>query len=640
MRPAENQYSVVPKLVSGFLGKSLPFAVLDRNALDHLARRCIVDFYPKGTIIFRQDVTQVTHVHLIQKGGIKAYLSTDDTLVTLLDYGGEGESFGALPIVRGQKADFTIEALEDTFCILIEKGAFLELFDEYPAFARHYLEQLSEDSMYAVYSELRCEKMSTRSEDAFYLFNSRVRDLVKEPPATIDSSATVLQVGRLMATHCIGALLVKDDNDAIVGIVTDKDLRARVVARGLDYETTVDRIMSSPVQSIPAQAYCFDALVRMMREKVGHLAVEHRKNIVGIIDSRDITIYQGASPLYLFREISDKTRLEGVCEVSVKIPVVVRTLVEEGARAENIAKVVTLFADNIHRRLLKFLLEELGPPPVPFCWLMLGSQGRREQTFRTDQDNALVYGDPHDGVDQQLIEGYFRELSQRMIDHLGACGYPECRNKFMASNPRWCKPYSTWKDYFTEWICRPIPPDLHTTSVFLDFRPVFGDRTLGSGLRDHVVDLLSEQKELLRYLAADLVSKWPPLSFFRECVVERDGDTCENLDLKKRALAPVANFARIMALRNGIRDTNTLARLKRLADEGHISREHFVDLREAYEFYAQLHIVTQLRMVEAGLAPIDTIRPAELSDLEKRTLKEAFAVIERMLSHVKKEFGL
>jgi CBS domain-containing protein len=398
--------------------------------------------------------------------------------------------------------------------------------------------------------------------------------------------------------------------------------------------------MSSPVQTIPAQAYCFDALVRMMKEKVGHLAVEHRKNIVGIVDARDITIYQGASPLYLFREIGDKTRPEGICEVSGKIPVVVRTLVEEGARAENIAKVVTLFGDNIHRRLLTLVTEELGPPPVPFCWLMLGSQGRREQTFRTDQDNALVYQDPQDGADRSMIEQYFQQLSELTIDHLCACGYPVCRNKFMASNPRWCKPFSTWKEYFTEWIHRPIPPELDTVKVFLDFRPIFGDRSLGTSLRDHVAELLREGTGLFSYLATDLVAKWPPLSFFRDHVVERDGEKSGNLDLKRRALAPVANFARLLALRNGIRETNTIARLRRLVDEGQLSQDRFVDLREAYEFYAQLQIVTQLRTIEAGLPPADTIRPGELSDLEKRTLKEAFTVIERMLSRVQKEFGV
>jgi CBS domain-containing protein len=271
---------------------------------------------------------------------------------------------------------------------------------------------------------------------------------------------------------------------------------------------------------------------------------------------------------------------------------------------------------------------------------MLGSQGRREQTFRTDLDNALVYQDPQGTEDRSLVEDYFRRLSQRMIEHLRACGYPDCRDKFMASNPRWCKPYSTWKDYFTEWIRRPVPSEADIARAFLDFRPLFGDRSLGTGLRNHVVELLRGRTELLNCLAADLVSKWPPLSFFRGHVVERDGEKSESLDLKTRALAPVANFARLLALQNGIRETNTLARLRRLAEDGHLSQGSYLDLRETYEFYAQLHIVTQLRMVEAGLPPGDTIRPAELSDLEKRTLKEAFAIIERMLSHVQKEFGV
>lgn len=640
MEPAQNTHAVVPRLVLEFLRKTLPFGELDKTSLENLARRCILEFYPKGSIIFKQDVTDITHVHIIQKGGIKAFLSSDETVVNLLAYGGEGESLGALPIVRGQKADFTVEALEDTFCLLIEKDVFLELFNECPAFAQHYLERLSEDSMYAVYSELRCEKVRYREEDAFYLFNSQVRDLIKGRPEVIRSSATVLQAGRLMAKHCIGALLVEDGHGSIVGIVTDKDLRTRVVAKGLDYESAVDRIMSSPVQGIPAQASCFDALVMMMKEKVGHLAVEHRKKIIGIVEARDITIYQGASPLYLFREIGDQTRVEGVCNASRKIPMVVRTLVEEGARAENITKMVTLFGNNIYRRLLALVTEELGPAPVPYSWLTLGSEGRKELTFRTDQCNALVYADHQDAQDQSHAEEYFLRLADRVIGHLEACGYSRCRNKIMASNPMWCRPYSVWRNYFVEWLHEPMLPDLEAVCVFLDFRPVFGDRGLGRGLRDHVMDLVRQRPQLLHLLAAQLVAERPPLSFFRDHVVERDGGQRETLDLKKRVLGPFVAFARLLALQHGIKETNTLTRLRDLADYGHIPRDLYADLREAHEFHVQLHIVTQLRMVESGLEPRHIVRPAELSDLEKRTLKESFAVMEHMLNHVQQVFGL
>jgi CBS domain-containing protein len=318
---------------------------------------------------------------------------------------------------------------------------------------------------------------------------------------------------------------------------------------------------------------------------------------------------------------------------------VVRTLVEEGAKANNITRMITVLNDHIVQRLLILLYDEMGPAPYPFCWLTLGSEGRREQTFKTDQDNALIYATPPDDWEQiKAGKLYFRRFGNRAIQHLEACGYPLCRGEMMASNPKWRKPYAVWQAYFDRWISAPEPQEVLHATIFFDFRPVYGNMELPERLRDHLCTQAPTKGIFLMHLAKDCLASRPPLTFFRNFIVEKDGVHKNRLDLKTRGLVPFVDFARLLALRHGVRETNTLARLQILADNDCIPRELYTEMRDAYEFQMQLRLVHQLRMMEAGQSPNNHIDPAELSDLEKQTLKEAFAVINRIQGYVKDEF--
>ncbi len=633
-----NRHAVVPREFFDFLSKTVPFTELDKRTLKHLASRSVMEFYPKGTVIFRQDLTDVTDFHLIHKGGVKFYLSSDETLVTLRDFGGEGESFGALSIVRDEKADYHVEAIEDTFCLLIDKDTFLEVFREHDLFAKHYLASFSEDVMGAIYSELRYDTIGQRGEQTYHLFDTQLRSVLKGPPVFIEGTATVQQAGARMAESGAEALLVKDTSGAEVGIVVDSDLRTKVVAEGLDYETPVLAVMSSPLLTIPAQAVCFDALLKMMRERVGHLVVEHRKATIGVLSSQDIVIYQGASPVLLFREIEAQRSIAGLSGHSKKIPIVIRTLLEEGARGGHVFQIITIFNDSILKGLLSHVQEETGSPPMPFCVLMLGSQGRREEAFLGNQQMALIHPDA-DADQRKVVGDYFRTFANRAVSQMRACGYPVSDQHILPSNPRWCQPWSVWRGYFDDWLGRSDPNKIAACKVFLDFRAVFGDCSIGDCLRDRVTSAAMNHPIFLRLLANDCLSRWPRVSFFRDRVVEDDGNHATSLDIKIRGLTPFSDFARLMALKHGIRETGTIDRLRRLDELGLVPEDLCVQAREAFEFHVQLALVNQLKMVEAGMRPDTYIQPSALTGRERRTLKEAFAVIDRMMGHVRQEFG-
>ncbi|TVQ97456.1 MAG: cyclic nucleotide-binding/CBS domain-containing protein [Desulfovibrionales bacterium] len=627
-------------VVLDFLRRTLPFNELPQQALEDLAKDAVLDFFTKGSIILTQGVSDISHIHLIQKGGVKLYLQDESGEITLKDFRGEGGVFGALGAIRGAKASMTVEAVEDTFCFLLNKQTFLELVQNDPRLAQYYLKSFSENYIHKSFSELRRQRLTPKGEGSLILFSVQVADMIKRDVEATPGTYSVQKAAEYMARLRIGSLLVEDAKGVVRGIITDKDLRSKVVAKGLEYKTPVREIMTSPVRTIPADAVCFDALLAMMTHQIHHLAVEDGGKIIGVITSHDIMVLQGQSPLYLFREILAQRSFEGVHEVSRQVPQVVRPLIEEGGKANNITRVITVLNDLILDRLLTLLQEQLGPPPVPFCWMLMGSEGRKEQTFRTDQDNALIYADPRDDQEAERAETYFAKFAEEAIEHLVLCGFPRCQGDIMASNPTWRLPYSGWRANFDRWVTVPEPQEVLHSTIFFDFRPGYGDKTLAEKLRDHLTKTLHGKELFFRHLAQDCFTSRPPLSFFRNFIVERDGEHRNRLDLKARGLVPFWDFARLMALRHGSQETNTLRRLQAVADGGHIPMELYRKAREAYEFLMQLRLVHQLKLMEGGSIPNNYVNPAELSDLEKQTLKGAFSVISNLQNFLKSAFML
>lgn len=638
-------HSVSPADAVDILQRTLPFSELPGEELRRLARACSIDFIPSRTRFIEQGRSPVDYLWIIQKGGVKSYLLAEDGSATLLDIQGEGATFGALAIVRGSLANFNVETVEDSFFYRIPKAEFLGLIERYPAVGQFYLRTLSEAYVHKAFSELR----RLRPADAgtrLSLFATKVGDVVRRDLVTITASESIRDAAERMGRTGVGSLVILDgfgeDGPGVSGIVTDQDFRDKVAAQGLPVDQPVRAIMSSPVMSVDESTLCFDALLAMMKNQIHHLGVRRSGRVTGMVTAHDFMTLTGRSPYSLFKDIVGETTLDGLARRAKGIPDVVRALFEEGARAGKVGRMVAVLNDLVLERLLTMLQEELGPPPLPFCWLALGSEGRREQTIRTDQDNALIWQDPPAG-DAGLsarAEEYFGKFGRRASQCLMEFGYPRCPGGIMAENPKWRMSLSGWKRLFESWVLRPEPEQILFAGIFFDFRPVFGYLALGEALKDHVTPLAAREEIFLRHMAADCLRVRPPLSFFKSFIVEKDGEHKDALDIKTRGVLPLTEFGRAMALKHGLRETNSLDRFQALADAGHISGEFHAELRETYEFLMQARIASQLRQMDEGRAVSNHIKPSGLTDLEKRTLKEAFGVIGRMQAFVRDEFHL
>lgn len=624
--------AAVPETVAEFLGKIMPFKELDPETIRQVARQVKIDFFPKGTKLLQAGKSEINYLYLIQQGGVKSFIMDDEGAVTLKDYRGEGDYIGALGIIRGALANLDVETVEDTFCFLLPKAVFLELISSQPGFSQYYLKSFSEKVVAAAYSELRRHRMGRSSDSNLHLFSIQVGDIIRQAPRKIAADASIREAAGRMAEFRVASLLIHEpgDEEKIIGIVTDRDLRNKVLAPGRDSGEPIRAVMSSPVATVLSESTCFDALLKMMSASIHHLAVERAERIIGVITSHDIALLQGHAPYSLFKEIGRQQKIEGLHPLSRKIPEMIRNLIREGAKAGHISRMISILNDQILERLLTLLEEELGPPPVDYCWLLMGSEGRREQTFRTDQDNAIIYEDPADEAHAKECEAYFSSFARKAIDHLVQCGYPLCPGEIMAVNPKWRQPLSVWKQYFTDWAATPDPQELLHATIFFDFRAGFGKSALADELRQHLSAVTRRQELYLLHLARQCMAARTPLSFFKNFIVEKDGEHKNKLDIKVQGITPFVNFARVLALKHGIRETNTLARLHVLAQENIISGELLKAATDAYEMQQQLRLVHQLNQLEADDEPDNHIEPAHLSELDRRLLRDAFEVIDRL----------
>jgi CBS domain-containing protein len=442
----------------------------------------------------------------------------------------------------------------------------------------------------------------------------------------------------LITAHDASAVLVESEQGTVVGMLTDHDLRARVLAAGLDPRTPVHKIMSAPLVTIGEDALIYEALLRMEEQGVQYLAVEDQNGqVTGVIRSKELVQFHRYGSVLLTREISRAASPEEVARRGERAPALVRALVDSGARPRSITQMLSTLCDASTERLIELAEAEIGPPPVEYAWIALGSQGRQEQTLLTDQDNAILYADPGDPGGQAAASEYFARLGARVCEGLAQAGYAPCRGQFMASNPRWRADLGGWQNHFRGWILNAEPQELLEFSIFFDFRAVHGSAELAQRLRAYIHTLLEERPAFFPYLAQNALLFKPPTRLpgriYRGGAVDHAGQI--NL---KDAMMPVVNFARLYALQNHVPQTHTLGRLDELVEKNALSAASRDEIASGYEFLMKLRLQRQLNAAQAGLPPDNLLQTAKIGHLEDALLQEAFAQISAVQKKITYDF--
>lgn len=623
--------------VIGFLKGFPPFKFLSDEDLGSLVGGLSMEFFPQGTIILKQGGKPSPALFIVKKGGVRISMMDEKGREQTVDYRGEGDTFGFLSLIGKETQNTTVVAEEDTICYMAGKESVLRLMERDTAFMEYFLKSHFSKYIHRTYSEMHTRSfLYGASEKA--LFTTPISQLVTREVVTATPETTIAEAARIMSKHGISSIVVASEGRVPVGIVTDRDLREKVLARGKNPSDSLKDIMSTMLIKADARDLCFEGILKMISYNVHHLLVVEAGALIGIVTNHDLMMLQGISPLALVKEVEDQWSIEGLANVSGKIMALISILLKEGAKAENIARILTEINDRIERKVLVIAERTLGQPPVPYCWIVYGSEGRREQTFRTDQDNAIIYRDPSGDTEAESASRYFKRFSEFVIDALIRCGFTRCPGNYMASNEAWRRPLSVWKEYFTKWISTPTPEAILFSVILFDFRALHGEKQLAEELRTHLNQAIKGQDLFLKYMADMVTGVRPPLGFFKNFIVEKSGEHKNEMNLKFKCIAPVVNIARLLALASGVSETGTQERLAGVGSVNPALREYVEELEHAFEFIMLLRIHHQYSQIEAGAEPDNFIDPEKLSNMEKRTLKETCQLISRVLDYIERQY--
>ena len=447
--------------------------------------------------------------------------------------------------------------------------------------------------------------------------------------------ATIREVASKMVAERVSAMLITNGGN-VRGIVTDRDIRERVVATGLPAETPVTDVMTSDPITLDGEALAYEAALMMMQHHIHHLPITENGKLIGMVSRSDFMRLETEHPLYLVSDIGRQTTAEGVVKACKRLPGLIIGQIESDANGEQLGKFITTITDTVTRQLLRIAEAELGPPPCDYAWVAMGSQGRSEQSAKSDQDNALVLSDKATAADDE----YFAAMAKIVNDGLDACGYVYCPGDVMASNPKWRQPLKQWRKYFHQWITVPEEKALMHANIFFDLRCIRGASELVDALKRSIRKTAKKNELFLALMAKNAMNFQPPLGFFRQFVLEKSGEHKNTLDLKLNGIMPIVEIARIRSLAAGELRITTRNRLKAAAVAGEINEADAASLIDALDFIEQLRVEHQSRQLQAGEAPDNNLAPGTLSPLVRQNLKSAFSQVRRSQSALLNRFHL
>ncbi|MDJ0621663.1 MAG: DUF294 nucleotidyltransferase-like domain-containing protein [Desulfocapsaceae bacterium] len=610
--------------IETFLSKYSPFDMLPPEALEQAAHNLEISYFRAGTTILNYG-DEVHYLYIVRSGIVELYRRNGD-LHNRLD---RGEIFGQFGLLMKKKGRFSARALVDSLLYCLPEQIFGSLCDTFEEFSEFVEIEDSTRLRNAVSSNMQGNDLTT----------AKVKKLLTREAILLPVDAQIQDAAKIMADENLSSVLIvspdgenTEDLGQVVGILTDRDLCTRVLAHGLTPAITVAEVMSTDLLALDQNDYVFEAMLTMLRNNVQHLPVLRNGQPLGIVNITDILRYESQNSLLLVSSIFSQSTVNDLISTAKGIEDCFVRMVNEDANSHMIGRAMSVVGKSIIQRLSELAEEQLGSPPVPYCFMTLGSMARDEQLIVTDQDNALILDESYD---QNLHGEYFDRFAAFVCQGLADCGYTLCSGEIMATNKKWQKTLDEWRDCFAEWIDDPNPEALLHSCIFFDLDGVCGRTKWAEQLKSFIVRRARKNNRFLACLARNALNRTPPLGFFKNFVMEKDGRHNNSINLKRRGTAPLADIIRVHALAAGSRAQNSFDRLDDIIDAEILPKGRGPDLRDAMEFLAMVRIRHQALDIENHQEPDNNIEPENLSDFERRNLKDAFQILSRAQNFIK-----
>ncbi len=611
------------------LRRQAPFATMSEDEVLWLVQHVSVAYYARDAVLLEPSDTPPETLFIIKQGTVSGVTADDQTVFQLAT----GEMFPLGALLAGRGAANRYVAASDTFCYLLPAADFHTLLSrsaEFHDFCTRRIASLLEESQRAVQAEYAL------ALDDDSRFARPLASLVQRAPLSTLAGTPLAEALGAMEAAQVGSMIVINEAAQPVGILTLKDVLARVTLAGVPLATPIADVMTPDPATLPADAPVADALVLMARQGIHHIPLVRNGRLIGVVSEKDVFALRRLSVEGITAAIArsdDPARLPALAH---DIGDLAHSLLAQGMDAENLTAIISSLNDRLTERIIT--LESETDPALAglrWCWLALGSEGRMEQTLATDQDNALIFSAADDAQ-----RGALQAFALRVNHLLDACGFPLCRGGIMASNPKWCLSLAEWQQQFTQWIDHGSPDALLHASIFFDFRALTGDAALALDLRAWLNRAAQKNPRFLHQMAGNALRNRPPLGVVRDFVLSDDNAHPNTIDLKLNGATPFVDAARIFALAAGSPQTNTAKRLREAAHALHIPDTELADWNRAFHFLQLLRLRHQHGQQRTGVPPDNHLNPDTLNPLDRRILKEALRQARKVQARLAMDYKL
>ncbi|WDF70769.1 DUF294 nucleotidyltransferase-like domain-containing protein [Sphingobacterium oryzagri] len=622
------------------LKQTVPFNILPESVLFGIAESLKPCRYSKDTLAYRQEITEMSGVDILAAGEYETFFFDTAENKRSIEVHHSPYCFGGISVLLNRtKALKSVMAKKGTLVYSLPRKEFLELCQAYEEFFQYYTtdfgkRMLDEEFSHFVKTPASFEESYIAAEQ---LYSRKIDGIIYKDIVSCYAETPIFEAAQHMAQHRVSCLFVKDSADQIIGYATDLTLRDNVIAKRIDAEKPIASVMDNPIVSISHQAYLYEAVLMMFSTKSRYLLVEKEGKFVGFLSRNRLLSEQGQSPLVFIQSVKLAETTDELRQKWNYVPEIIQQLLGRGINAEITNQVITTIADTIAIKVIEKVIREMGEPPAKFVFMITGSEGRKEQSLKTDQDNAIIYEDKAN-EHREMVRAYFLAFATKVSDYLNDIGFIYCKGGYMASNPDWTHSLSHWKKNYTKWIEETVPENAIKFSTFFDCRFLYGDRQIIEQLKEFLEEELQKPNDrFFAFIAKNALQYEPPLTFFKNIKTETIGKS-EVFNIKN-AMTPIVDLVRVYALKKRVYQENTGERLKKLMEMGVFTAEQYQELYQSYYYLMALRLENQANQILVEKTePDNYIKIDKLTKIEKVTLKEIFKTISNFQVGIKMRF--
>ncbi|GGG50560.1 DUF294 nucleotidyltransferase-like domain-containing protein [Bizionia arctica] len=621
--------------ISDFLKNHPPFSMLQTEQLLAISQAVEVHYIEKGQIVFETETPVKDQFYIVKDGAIGLYRNNHSNLVDECD---EGDIFGLRALMRQGTYQLSAMAMEESILYSISANLLTEYITVNQKASTFLLQTFVSNSNFNTTDSFIDGAIKNAADMPD--FNEELSASYSKNPIHCSPETSIQEAAKTMTLKRVGSIIITQ-NKKPIGIITDKDLRVKIATGTVSIDKPVTEIMSAPVITYPKNISVAEAQIAMLQHKITHLCItedgSNQSELKGVLSEHDIIVVRENNASVLVKEIKRANTTKELQLIIQKTQQLLNRYIAQELPIRYITSINSAIINSLTNKIIEFAISKMvTAPPVPFAWLAIGSQGRQEQLLLTDQDNCLVFEDVSPELHQQT-QDYFLLLAKEITIQLNQVGFEFCPANMMGSNPKWCLSVSQWQAQFKRWITKPDQDNLMLCTIFFDFERVYGDSDMVDQLSDSIFKSIDSYEIFLNYLGLNALQNPPPLSFFRNFLVEDSGEHKDQFDIKARAIMPLVDAARLLILSKEIKAHNsTIARYTKLAELEPQNSDLYFACIEAFKNL--LYFRTQ-----QGLLHEDSGRYINLQTLSKANkleLKSAFKAVKAIQELIQVRFKL